>query len=507
MFGSVRVALIIPAFFVLIGCTVKVDSPNISVEPNIHFPKCSATLPASLNGAIDADTAFLINVEASEGVGPYTIAGTNNKFASQTTVSRQFSNDTNADIVVDDFVEIRDALGLPGSCSFSITVRPKTTNPGTLACAMTVSNDSPHVNSSITISATASGGGGTYTFSNLALGTDGIVVTALSQGSGLASAVAKWTSGGARTISLTLTDGTSSISCSKNITVRPAVSVSAVATPSSSVSTESTITVTASSDGFAGTPSYSFSTNDPYVNIVTNGSIATVTSTTSNISHSFYLGVTATSQGESAFVSIPLSFTVAAPLTCTLSHPSGTYNVNDAVTFSLTANTNEAVQIVTFDAGGGAITASPTSSRTVKFSTGGTKWVSATGKVRRNNTDVYCNTGAAAYDSVNIGTTLSCNVSTSPNPSYIDDYYSEIFDLNVTVPSGSGIGSSSIVSVTSTGSSYGIQYYSYSSSLSRRYYFQESGSFTVTAKIQDSIGNQATCSTTHLSSWWPYWWY
>ena len=491
------------------GCTVKVDSPNVKVDPNIgvSFPKCTATVPASLNGEIAADTPFLVEVKASEGQAPYSIAGTNNKFASQTTVSRQYANNTSADIVVEDFVDVRDTLGLPASCLFSIKVKPKTVVPGTLACAMSVSDSSPHLNTSISVTADASGGSGTYTFSNLSLGSDGVVVTALSQSSARASAVVKYTAAGSRTINLSLTDGTNTVPCIKTITVRPLVSVALVATPSSSVPTDSSITVTATPSGFVGTPTYNFYTNDPYVNIVANGNVATLTSTTSS-GHNFYIGVTASAGGESAFVSIPVSFTAIAPLNCTLSHPSGTYRVNDSVVYTLSANTGEAVTIVDFAAGAnGSVNASTASTRTVKYSVGGTKWASATGKVRRGSSDVYCNSGATLYDSVAIGTALTCNVSTSPDPSYVDQYYTQIFDLNVTIPSGSGSSNPRITSVTSSNSSYGLSLYSTLSNLSRQYYYQESGTFTVTANVTDDAGNVASCSTTHISYWSPYWWY
>jgi len=493
------------------ACTVKVDSPNITVDPNINvsFPKCTATVPASMNGIVEADTPFLVEVEAKDGVAPYSIAGTTNKFASKTTVSRQYSNDTNANKVVEDFVEIRDGLSLPGTCAFSITVKPKTVVPGALSCVMAVNDASPHINTNILVTADASGGvAGSYSFSNLTLGTDGSVVTALTQASGHASAVVKYSSAGSKSINLSLTDGTSTVACVKAITVRPLVSVALVATPSNTAPTDGSITVTATPSGFVGTPTYSFYTNDPYVNIVSNGNVATLTSNTSS-AHNFYIAVTASSNGESAFISIPISFTAVTPLNCTLSHPSGTYKINDSVVYTLSANTGEAVTIVDFYAGAnGTVNSSTTGTRTVKYSAAGSKWASATGKVRRNNTDVFCNAGATLYDSVTIGTnTLSCNVSTSPNPSYVDQYYTQIFELNVTIPSGSGGTNPRITSVTSSSSTYGMSLYSNNTNLSRQYYFQEAGVFTVTATVRDDSNNTATCTTTHISSWSPYWWY
>jgi len=493
-------------FSTLVGCTVKVDSPNVAVNGNIKFPTCTAVGPVTTDGKVAADTDFLVEVTAAEGLAPYSISGTSLKFASTTSVTRQLENNTSADLVVEDWIEVKDSLGLPGSCSYTVTVKPKTVAPGTLACAMTSSNDSPHINEPINLTATASGGSAMYTFSGLTLGIDGVVVSALAQTPTYAVAAVKYTSAGSKTINISLNDGTSTISCVKTINVRPAVSVALVAVPPT-VSADGSMTITATPSGFASTPTYSFYTNDPYVNIVTNGNVATLTSSISS-GHSFYIAVTASQGGESAFASIPVSFSAVTPLSCTLGHPSGTYRVNDTVVYTMTSNTNEAVTIVSFDAGiNGTVSSSTTSSRSVKYSTSGAKWASATGKVRRGSVDVLCNAGSALWDTVTIGSTLSCNIVSSPNPSYVDEYYTQIFDVSVTVPSGAGSTNPRIISLSSTGSTYGISTYSNTGNLTRQAYFSEAGSFTVKATIQDDSGSQATCSTSHISSWWSWWWY
>lgn len=492
------------------ACSVKVDSPQIQVDPKVDgdlakvLPKCTATLPPELNGIVDSDQVILVQVEASGGIAPYRIFGTEAKFAAHTTVSRSYTNSGSSNIVKADFVEIRDSLGIPAACEFSVTVKPAT-NPSTLACAITATPASPHVNGVFALEVTASGGGGTYAFSNLSLGADGVIVQNLVPNGAQASAQAKYTASGSKTIAVTVGDGTDSVTCNKAMTVRPALSVSLAASPALIVTADNPIVLTATSAGFLGTPSYVFSTTESGITISTNGNIATVTSQNFAVHSSFVVAVTASSQGESAANQISLVFTAAPPVSCALNYPAGTYIVLDDIVFTMTASTNETVEISTFNAGtNGTVLSSTTSTRKVEYSTSGSKSLSATGVIHRTGGDVTC----SATKSISINNVLACSVSTNPNPSYIDEYYVEEFYVDATVAANSGKGSPKIVDVyTASWAASDFEAWSTSNVLQWLAVFYWDGVFPVYVTVEDASGARATCSTTQYVQYYPYWWW
>lgn len=481
-----------------VACTVKVESPNINGHINVDGSavlKCTANLPDDLNGIIASGVSFPIKITASGGAGQYKINATGESFGTEITIVKTFENSGANNEVKTDTIQVKDGANLIAECSYTVTVTPEV-DPSDLACSIAPGVASPHINQVTPFVVTATGGAGGYTFSQFSLGDSGTV-----QGTPLSTATqyfanGKYTTAGSKTVSIKVGDGTDEVTCTKSLTVRPALVVNAVPTPSASVSADGTITLTASSDGFAAAPTYTFTGTSGAV-ISASGNVATITSQNQQV-RQVIIVVEAKQGGETASLSVHLNFTAIPPLLCELKHPAGTYKVDDSVVYTVTASTNEAVEILSFYAGAaGSVTAQTSSTRTVKYSAAGNKVPYAIAKVRRGNTDVYCNYGDYIYDSISIANKtleLACNVTTSPSWSYTYEY----INIEVTLPSGKGGSGGVYVSSLLTNGNY-IPWDGYG------YYFYDAGTKPIQVKVKDSAGTEATCNTNHIV--YDYWWY
>ena len=81
----------------LTGCKVKV--------PESAKPRCTAV---AASASIEADTPVRITVSASGGEAPYFLTGQIGTFASSTTLSRSYANDSGADKNIEEVVLVSD---------------------------------------------------------------------------------------------------------------------------------------------------------------------------------------------------------------------------------------------------------------------------------------------------------------------------------------------------------------------------------------------------------------
>lgn len=470
------------------GCNFEIDSSKLKGKITINDTsqlRCTANLPNNLNGIVDSGVNFPITITASGGAGQYQINASGQDFGSQITVIKSFTNSGSENEIRTDTVQVRDSSGLIAECRYQVTVRPDT-NPSDLACSVSSGIESPRTNQYVPFVVTATGGTGMYTFQPISLGSDGTIHgTPISNATNY-YATGRYATSGIKTVSMTVSDGSDSVTCSRSLTVRNPLQVTVIPTPSASVRADQTITLTASSDGFQSAPTFSFSSSDSGAILVAQGNVATVSSANQSI-RSIVVTVTATQGTESVSQSTTLNFTALPALTCTLRHDPRGYRVNDPVTFSVTANTGEAVEMVSFYAGAsGTVQSSTANTRTVTYQNPGFKTPWAIAKVRRGNTDVYCQYGDYLYDSIiidRVSYPLACNVVTSPNPSY--SYETVYIDYHVTQLGAGGI---ELQGIKISGQPFYSQWV----------YFYQPGIYPIEVKIRDAIGTESTCQTQHL---------
>lgn len=480
------------------ACKVEVEAKG-TVVPQVASGDpltCSAQLSSSMGGSVQSGVSAPIEVSATGGSAPYEILDSAVAFQSQTVIARTYSNTSNANIQVVDTVAVTDQAGHVTQCNFLVTVTPENAPPSSLACSLVATPSNPALNQNSVFVVTAQGGTAPYQFSNFVPGASSTVVSPLSATSATtASATAKYTTSGLRTASTTVSDNAGAqVTCSTSVNVAPAPSVSVVASPATSVVFGNTITLTATPANFSSTPTYNFTTSRSGVNIVKNGAVASVTSSTAQ--STFTVTVTATAGSQTATTTIDLSFLNPTSLPCTLSHASGTYYPNDNVVFNVTATSGEALEITGFSTNSDATQVSSTaSSRTIRYSTSGSKTVYAT--ARSVSTGALCQAGATLSDSVTItpvSTALSCSGYTFYNPSYRFEW----FKASAVISGGSGLKWVDTITITKDGSTYNNFDGQWIDSNSAWLAIYNAGTYVIKFNLKDTSGNTGSCTTTQV---------
>jgi hypothetical protein len=475
--------------------------PNINIQTgNSSTLSCSAVLSSAAGSSVISGQAAPIEVKATGGTAPYQILNTAIGFTDQTVISRTYTNTSNANVQVIDSVGVTDSGGHATQCNFVVTVAPVST-PSTLACTLAGIPASPAVNQNVSYVASATGGTAPYTFSNFALGTDGTIVTALTQSGAQATATGKFSTSGLRSTSIQLKDSTNTtVSCATSINVATAASVTATFAPAASVVTGNIITLTATPSGFTSTPSYTFTTTQLGVTITSNANVAQLTS--NGIISSFSVLVTATAGSQSATYTVSgLGFTAPGSLACSIVAPTGVLYTGADQTFEVVANSpaTDPLMITYFSTQSDAISVSQTdSSRTVRYVVPGLKTVIIQAKSK--TTGALCQAGAAMSATVelvqgNPGGTLSCSGTTSPNPSYTFQY----FKAAATITGGVGATFVKDLTIVAQNFPYNTANDGYwIDATSARLYFYYSGSYLIRFNIRDLAGNTGSCSTTQV---------
>lgn len=509
-----RVVGIAVAVFLIQGCNFKIENPTVKIDPNVNLGdnsttgtddykdlSCSAGLPASMGGVVDSGAAAPIVIQAIDGVGPYKVYNQPGTFNAQATITRTYTNTTTTNEVVTDTVQILDAKGHSAQCQFTVTVKP-VGNPSTLACTLVASPASPQVNQSTTFTVTGNGGTAPYVFNQLSLGTGGTISSPLTQISATqASAVGSYSSTGLRTASVQVRDATNTpVSCSQSVNVLNVATVAVSTSPSANVSYTQPITLTATGNDFPSAPTFSFAfatTQDGTgLTLSATGNTAVVT-VVDGLNHpSVNVVATATGGGVTATKTTTLSFTGSLPLTCIISNPSGPFSVNQDIPFTVTSNTGEPLTITDFNVGtSGTITGSTANSRTVAYSTSGTKTIG----LRANSTTrptVSCNNGALLQQSVVVQSLFSCDAYTYYNPSYTNEYFKAY-----AVPTG-GIGTVWLETIKARNQNNGAWFvalvYGWPDALSAYLNFPLAATYSIELTVRDSTSRTAKCTTTHI---------
>ncbi len=491
-------ATLLTALTVLAGCKIETTVPTVKIT-NKNPLTCSAMLASSAGSSVVSGQAAPIEVKATGGAAPYQILNTAIGFSSETVISRTYTNNTNSNLIEVDTVSVTDSGGEVTQCNFQITVAPAGSTPS-LSCTLVASPATPAINANVGFVATAAGGSGAYTFSQFALGTDGTIVTPFATTSATqGSATGKYSTSGLRTASITVSDSSSTVSCSTSVNVAPAPSVSAVFSPASSVVVGNAITLTATAANFSGTPTYSFATTRSGVQISSTGNVATVTS--SSVQSAFDVVVTATSGSQTAtYTVVGLSFTAAGSLGCSLVVPSGILYTNQNVLISVvpTSPATDPLEITYFATQSDAVTVATTdSTRTVKYPVAGVKTILVQAKSK--TTGALCQAGATLSSTIEItpgsSGTLSCTGYTSINPSNPHEY----FYAWATITGGTGstkVNTLTITPVNAWENSANAGYWVNANTAYMTFFY--TGSFRIRFNISDSAGNTGSCTTTQV---------
>jgi hypothetical protein len=461
---------------------------------------CSATVQ---NSTVQSGVAFPVTVRVSEtptAYPPYSIAGQSGTFSSSTTVSESFTNPTTSNEIESESFSVSDSNGNVTSCSVSVTVLPSSSSSTTgLSCQIEAYPLNVHVGDPVNFIMTASNGVPNYTFSSFNAGTASQTIQSLTTVSATeATASASYTTAGlpSATVLVTDSDGNQA-TCSQSITVKDQPSVTVVASPAASEPASDPITLTASTDGFFGTPTFSFTTTEPGINIVPNGNIATVTAT-DGANHNFYVTATANSQTstnqDQAYRTINLQFVTTVPLNCTVTPSTTKPTVGQTVTFTVTSSNNVPVQFTQFTTDGTIIGEPATNTIEVQYGFAGSQSVSALAVASSNGEQ--CNNGSTLQSSVTIQGNPNCSASFSQNPAT----YGSPVTLSVSVPSTYESGAVQITNIAPSSSSTNEPLWvgGLISALSADVAFYGDGSWPVTVTVQDNAGNQAQCSATEV---------
>jgi hypothetical protein len=502
----------------LSGCNLTVNPPQVNINPTANLStggtssssssssgtptpvplSCSAGLTsANAAGTVASGSPVPIQVQVTGGTSPYQIIGVAGTFASSTTVSRTYSNNSLINQVVPDTVDVVDTAGLTAQCAFTVTVLPAApTPPSNLGCTLQLSPSSPVIGQGAVVTATASGGTEPYTFKSLSLGSAGQLQSPLTAVSATqSSAEISYSVAGYQTISVQVEDAQSDVvSCSQNIVVRGLPAVQVTSSPSAGVAVGQTITLTATATNFASAPQIAFSTSEPGIQLTPNGTTATV-SATDNSPHQFSVTVKATTaNGDYAVEVVPLQFTPAS-LSCTISPVSGTIAVGNPTAFSVTASNGTALTITHASAGPTASVQSVSaSSVNVTFSAAGPQTVSITAQSAGG---IPCNGGNPLQEAVTVSSPLSCNVLSNPNgwayagqPIY--------FSPEVT----GGTGAVTLESLTIFDNGNPTTYTSPPGEAGMYLTIEGPGVFQIQLAIEDSDNVTATCTATEVVYGW-----
>ncbi len=494
---------------VLSACTIDVKTPEIQIDPKLPEIKipdtnfsldfdnavvtCSAMLAPEAGGVAISGQPAPIKVIAKGGAAPYEVLNSAVTFDSETVLSRTYTNNGTANTVVVDNVVVTDQVGLVSQCNFLVTVAPAGNPPPTLACSLAATPVTPAINQSVAFLATATGGTAPYTFSNLNLGANGTITSALVNTSPTANAAGKYTTSGLRTASIQVTDhGGNLMSCATTVDVAANAAVAVVAAPSTAVMVGQSITLTATPSGFASTPAYTFSTTRGGVNISWTGNVATVTSNSAQ--SPFDVLVTAVQGGKTATATISLSFAAATSLACSVTHASGIYYTSNAVPFTVSSPSGQPLEITYFSThSDGTIVSQTDSTRNVKYAVAGVKYVLVQAKSK--TTGALCQAGSTMSDMVEItppvAPALNCVGYTSVNPSYRNEW----FYAWANISGGQGAKWVDTITVKQNGSFASYDGYWVDANTARLQLFY-GGSYEIKFFLKDSAGNTGNCTTT-----------
>lgn len=490
----------------LLLSSCKIETSGVTLTVNSGSLTCAAT--TSLSSVVSGDT-FPVTLQVIGGVGPYSLNGTTGTFLTSYTLPQTLTNNTNSSQVETSTFTVTDSSGRSTTCQLAVTVTPETTTTDPLSCSVAASDDTPDVNQSVTYTATAAGGSGTYFFTGFIPGGSGVITASLNQTSSTqATAGARYPYAGLNTSVFYISDSAgNSATCAKTVTVQSGPSVSLSASPSNNVPATQIITLTATATNFSATPTYTWSISGSGLNLVQSGNIATVAAVDSTITRTGTVTVVATNGSESATSNIPVTFTAgSSTLNCSISYTPGTYTTNQNVPFSITASTGEALTVTQINVTDGYVVGGiPSTNPLINFYSSGTKLVTAL--ARSTSTGVLCNNGAYLQTTINITsstTPFSCSLSMNPNPTYTYTW------ILATITASGAQGGYWLESLTADYPSYmtldesvtvNDSSAAYSSSIYRYVYFTYPGTWKVTARLRDGYGRIATCDTYETIYW------
>lgn len=486
----------------LSSCKLETPPVTLTVAPGgpILVNSGSLTCAASTSlSSVTSGESFPVTIQVIGGVGPYSLEGLSGSFLTSYTLPQTVTLSGSTSEITNSSFTVTDSAGNSTTCQLALTVTPvEATDP--LSCAVTASDDTPAVNESVTYTATATGGSGTYFFTGFIPGGTGIITASLNQTSPTtATAGAKYPSSGLNTSVFYIADSVgNSATCAKTVTVQSGPAVSLTASPASSIPATQTMTVTATPTGFSGTPTYTFSIVGAGLNLSSSGAVATVTAIDSTITRTGTVSVTAVFGTETATSSIPVTFTAqSSTLNCSMTYTPGTYQPGQTVPFSITASTGEALNVSYIEVQDGYVVGGvPSQNPSVVFYYSGTKYVKAL--AQSASTGIACNSGNYLQSTIYISPTstqFSCTLTMTPNPT---NTYTWIL---ATAQASGAQGAYWIESLTANNTSgamveyetYSAEYYG--SPAYRYVYFTIGGNFLVTARLRDSLGRTATCQT------------
>lgn len=497
-FRNLKVAaILISSLLGLSSC--KIESVPVTLTVNSGGLTCAAT--TSLSSVVSGNS-FPVTINVVGGAGPYTLSGVTGTFLTSYTLPQTLSISGSTSQIRSASFTVTDSAGKSTTCNLSVTVTP-VADPTPLSCSVAASTETPAINQSVTYTATATGGSGSYFFTGFIPGGNGVNTASLTKiNDTQATAGARYPNAGLNTAVFYISDTNSnSATCAKTVNVQSGPTVSLTASPSSTVPATQAITVTATPSNFTGTPTYVYSVSGTGINLSSSGAVATVTAVDSTITRTGTVTVTATSGSQVATSSIPVTFTAStSTLNCSISYTPGTYYPNDAISYSITATTGEALVVTEINVQDGTVVGGyPSQYPSIRFYYSGSKRVTA--RARSASTGISCNNGALLESTIYISpgsTAFSCSLTLNPNPTYTYRW------ILATVTASGAQGSYWLESLTadtaymtldtSTTSGYD-SYLTISSDINRWVYFTRAGNWKVTARLRDQAGRTATCDT------------
>jgi hypothetical protein len=468
---------------------------------NASSVSCSAVVSNSL---VQNGVAFPVAISAQGGTAPYSVVGSNISFSLVGSVTETNTNTTSTNQVVTDSFTVVDSLNNSAVCTLNVTVQPTASNssPSNIACTLQAIPSFVHVNTPVNFLVTGSGSYAPFTFSAFVPGANGSSVGLSQLSTTQATAVASYSTPGLSTASVVVTDEDGNTgSCSQTITVNAAPSVS-VAESAASVAANAAITLTASTSGFFGTPTYVFNESDVSGNVLATESGVTI-SASANVAvvtvsdaktHDFYMkvaanSVTATNQ-DSAFRTIHLHFTTTMPLSCAVTPDAAVHNVGDVVTYTANSTDGEALSLTQFTTNGKIVGQPTAASIQVQYDFAGTENVSALAVSTASG--IACNAGSILQSSVKINSNLSCSVTLSA----YTVASGTIVNATLLVPGTYEAGAVQIVAVSASGTGNGsVSVVGWNSGLSPELLFSGQASLTLSVTVEDNAGATSTCST------------
>jgi len=503
---SIKFFASVIALLSLSSCKITTPPLTVTVSPgtvttvNSGMLTCAAS--TSLSSVISGQS-FPVTIQVAGGAGPYTLSGVNGTFLTSYTLPQVLTISSIGTQIISSNFTVTDSRGASTTCQLAVTVTPVTTsNP--LSCTVAASTENPAIDQNVTYTATVGGGSASaYFFTAFIPGGNGITTSSLNQITALqATASAKYPTAGLNTAVFYVSDSNAnSATCAKTVNVQSGPSVTLTATPSATVPATNAITVTATPTNFSSTPTYTYSVTGSGINLSASGAVATVTAVDATITRTGTVTVTAVNGSQSATSSIPVTFTASSStLNCSLSYASSVlaYKVGDNVPYSITASTGEALTVTELNIMDGYLVGGTLSQYPyISFYLSGYKTVTA--KARSASTGALCNGGALLNSTIYIapGTSdFNCSLSMTPNPTYTYRW------IQATVTPSGAQGNYWLESLTADSTQLytyddgaSLQSSSVSTPIVRWVYFTYPGNWQVTARLRDSAGRTATCST------------